>query len=476
MRISRQASKISLITLLFVVSYFTFKSALLPNRATTDEAYVINDLFVLLSSGHLTEPAYYWNGNGYQFISVTILRITGLGYSSLEWLSPLLGGLILGLLGVVATVILHEYLPREDYWAAPVFLLSIGVFGGFLLRFSESTHKRFTFALIFILFLLVFRQIIASKHQRRHHYMIFLIGFAIALFNIIWAMVYLTPIILILVISQTQLSTEKLAVSIVLFFSAVFSLAAYVPTIRIPAIYTLKVLAPFLTGTKTYTVTQTTLLEGGIAGWGPLTIAGFTFSSWFIWASGIMFVVLISAVAFLRAVIQTFVRRSNTEFEVFYLCLSGWFGAMAVMLIALGDMATFKRVVVLPAAFSSLYAFYSVHETTLISPQTRRVFMTVLVAGLLIGSVLAVPRTTLNGDRAPYDVYADGNDIKKVQWYDDYKTENGCLQSHQYIDPYISAEIFGPSDPNIIPVSPSQKSSKVYASGGKSYLSCDGRS
>ncbi|TVT94772.1 hypothetical protein [Haloferax volcanii] len=454
------------------ISYFMLLSAFHPNRVTSDENYVVNDLFVLLDTGHLSEPAAYWNGNAYQFISVTLLRVTGLNHADLELLSPLIGSLVVGLFAVVGVLVARYYVPQGQVWAGIVTPAAVMIFGGYVLRLTESTHKRFTFTLILLVYLLVARQLSKSRQTRKPYLLILGFLLAISLFNVVWSLIY--GFVAFLVLAVSKFSTGRVVAGASLVAAVSFTLSEYLPTMRIPWRYPRQILAAFLvTSPSTSASGSAGFASGMIASWEPITLVGFTFSSWFLFSSGIFFVIVVSGVVYIRAFSVVLRNWFLSAIETFYLGLSTWFLGLSAVLLVMGDVATFKRLIVLPGVFSCLYAVYLLFDSSWISPRTRRVALSVLVCGLLVGSALAIPRATLDGDPSPYDYYADQSQTSKFVWYDSYGGSDPCLRSHEFVDPYLSAEVFGPDRPNAEPSEVHRFESRVYSSGGDAYLTCD---
>lgn len=461
-QVRSRATKAVGISVCLSISYFMLRAATTANRMQRDEIYVSDDLLRVIETGHLTEPAGYGAGNGYPVITGTVLEVLGGDYSALELISPFLGAVAIGLATVIAVALLRQLDSASDPWVAIAFPATMFVFGGFTIRLAESSHKTYTYSLVFLGLLAAFSCYPIAKNDGRWRLLFLVFTSGIALFNYVWALAYGMSIVLVLTLSG--LPRDRVAVLGGIPPVVTYILPVYLPTGRINVRYIAK-----LTGQD---VAEPDVVgEVGIAAWPAVTVSGVSFSSWYVFSAGVFVVALIAGIAGLHALWR--VRADSPPIARFYVGVGVWFGLLAGAILAAGDLATFKRVIVIPASIGVLYALHTLSVTQVLTPRRRRLAMTAVVIVILAGAIVAIPRAVLDGDPAPYDYYADDNEIAKFEWWAEHAPAESCLRTHQFIDLSASHLVWGlerPGGAQPIPYDP--RTSIVYTSGRESFLSC----
>lgn len=454
------------ISFCLAVSYFMLRTAVTSDRMQRDEIYVAGDLFRVVRTGHLTEPAAYAAGQGYQAVVGVLLGVLGGGYPSLELLSPVVGVLAVGLMTLVAVGLVRRLGSPAGPWVAVAFPATLFVFAGFTVRLAESSHKTYTFSLVFVCLLTAFRCCTSSRREGRWRVLFALAVGSIALFNYVWAVAYGGAVVVALFMSD--LPRDR-----ILVLAAVPPVVAYGLPIHLPTGgINLQYVARLLTG-RSGSGGQV-VGDVGIYAWPPISVAGTTVSSWFLYTAGIFLVALIGAAAGLHALAN--LRTEASRFARFYTGVGVWFAVLAGTLLAAGDLPTFKRVLVIPGGVGVVYALHTASVSDYLSPRRRRIALTILVILLVLGAALAIPRGVLDGDPAPYDYYAEDSEKEKFEWWLDHQSspdpERTCLRTHQFVDLTASHLVWGLQQGGIEPIEYEPRMSVVYASSSEAVLTC----
>lgn len=461
-----RSAKLAVISFCLALSYFTLRAATTGDRVQRDEVIVDTDIIHLLQTGHLPEPATYSVGNGYAILSGMVLSIMDLGYPALELLSPALGALAVGVFTLIALGFVRQLRSPAGPWVALGFPASLLVFGGFTLRIAETTHKKFTFVLVYLTLLAAFRHFDPSPTDGRWRGLFVGVASAVALFNHVWAVIY--GMAAILAQFPSRITRRRAIIGGAIPLVVAYVLPVHLPTAGLNVQYA----RLFVTGILGGEITTIRVMDvGGIPGWPPISVAGLSFSSWFVYASGMFAVAAIAGVAGLHALAS--LRDDPSPFARFYVVVGAWFAVLVAVMLVANDLATFRRVIVIPGSIGVLYALHALSTTGHLSERRRRLAMTAVVAVLLLGSVLAIPRAVLDGDPAPYDYYAEDNEVAKFEWWLTHAPAESCLQTHQFVDLTASQLVWGAEREGravAVPYDPS--ANVVYASGSEAFLSC----
>lgn len=465
-RARSRSVKATVVSFCLALSYFALRTATTGDRVQRDEVYVVDDVLNVVEFGHLTEPAHYSVGNGYAVVAGVLLELGGYEYSRLELLSPLLGALFVGVLTLAGVCFVWQADVRTGPWVAIGFPAALFTFAGFTIRVAESSHKKLTYTLVFVSFLLAYTLHRTAATDRR--WRLLFVGFAsgVALFNYVWAIVYG------MAASAGQfllgLPRRRVLVAGGIPLVVAYVIPVHLPTGDLNIHYTRNVFY-LLRGVEMGS--GRALGGGGIAAWPPLTVAGVSVSSWFVYASGVFVVGVVAGVGWLHALYR--LRHDAPPLARFYVGVGAWFGALAVTMLVVGDVTTLRRIIVLPGGLGVIYALDALGTTSRLTADRRRVLLTAVVVVLLLGSALATPRGILDGGGAPYDYYADEHEIRKFEWWGAHAPVEGCLRTHQFVDLTLSRLVWGldrPGGVQGVPFDPGE--SVVYSSGREAVLSC----
>lgn len=458
--------KVAGTAILVGLSYFLLRHATTANRVQRDEVYVIDDVLHLLAAGSLPEPAAYAAGNGYALLTGIHLTVAGGTYGSLELLSPVLGALVVGCLTLIAIGIVRQFDPDLQTVAAAAFPATVFIFAGFTIRIAESSHKKYTFLLVFLALLLVARRYTDPATDRRWRLLFVAVVASIAVFNYIWGIVY--GLAAILALTRAGIPQFRSVVGGSVPMVVAFVLPVHLPTAS-PNVRYVHILVRSLQGQDPRP--GLAVGEVGISAWPAVAVGGVSVSSWFVFTAGVFVVAGVAGLGGIHAVARW--RRDDPPFARFYTIVGLWFAALGGGLLVAGDIPTFKRVIVIPGTIGVLYAGHVVGGSPRLSDDRRRQVLALLVVVLLCGSVLAIPRAVLDGEPAPYDYYADDDEEAKFEWWERYGPQPTCLQSHQFIDISLSYIVWGLDRPGgVRPVPSTPTGTVVYRSGPEAFLSC----
>lgn len=452
------------ISVSLALSYFMLRMAVTPDRMQRDEIYVGGDLLRVVETGHISEPAGYAAGQGYTAIVGVLLGVVGGEYPALEFLSPTVGVVGVAIMTLVAVALLRDLDSRAAPWAAIGVPATLFVFAGFTVRLAESSHKTFTFSLVFLGLLAAFRCYTTGGSGDRWRGLFVAFVATIAAFNYIWAVAYGGAAILAMFLSG--LPRQKVLVIGAVPPVVAYGLPLHLPTGGINLQYLRSILtrAPGDGGQVVGDV--------GISAWEPITVAGATVSSWYLYTLGVVVVAVIGAAAGVHALAR--LHDDSPALARFYTGVGVWFACLAGGLLAAGDLATFKRVIVIPGAIGVLYALHTLSVTPSLTPRRRRIALNVIVLILVVGAVLGVPRGVLDGDPAPYDYYAEESEKAKFEWWLANDPPNRtCLRTHQFVDLTTSHLVWGlERRGGVEPIEFEPRMSIVYASSQEAFLTC----
>lgn len=466
--ITARTVKLTAISFLVTLSYFMLRAGVTADRVQRDEVLVIYDLSFIVRFDRLPEPASYGVGNGYALLTGVLLDVLDYGYPALELLSPVVGACVVGVITLCAVAIVREVRPRVGPWVAIGFPASLLVFAGFTVRIAETTHKKYTFALTFVALLVTFVHYRKNMTDDRIRLLFMGLVSSIALFNYVWAIVY--GFVAILAQFTTSIPRLRAVLGGGTPLVVAYVLPVYLPTAWLNVDYT----QIFITLLRGKHVASIRILDvGGITDWPVVQVLGVPVSTWFVYAYGIFAVAVVAGLAGIHALSRF--RDEPTPFVRFYTVIGLWFTFVIGMMLVAGDLATFRRVLVIPGAVGVTYALYtlSLPSTDVLTERRKRIAMQAIIIVLLVGSVLAIPRAVLDGGLAPYDYYAEENEVSKFEWWDDHAPLVNCLQTHQFVDLTASQMVWGidrVQRTTAVPYDP--RNHVVYESGPEAFLSC----
>ncbi|WP_135664236.1 hypothetical protein [Halorhabdus rudnickae] len=388
---------------------------------------------------------------------------------------------------------------------------AIFVFGGFIFRIRETSHKTFTFTFVFLGLYAIYR-LLEDDSDPRFAVVAGVALFAVSFTNFIWGVIYGGAIVAALFLSR-RTGLRYGSLSLIPLIGAVVATRLSTTRITIPY-FENTILGPLQSlfsgaddgghkdsapeQTPTPTEQQPTPTEqtpgGGQSADGPTvemldrpglfqsgsrsalnnindwpSVAGV--SSWFIAVAGIFVVAGLSAASLALAAVSFF-RRRSTPLGKLFLAVSIALGSATVVLYVVGDFATLKRTIVVPGILGTLYWTWMLSQDRLpeelgVLSHRRDTVLKVTFVVLLLGSILAVPRATLDEQLTPYDMYADRADQSKIEWAGEFGSD--CVQTHQQLDDVIAAKL---DTSPIHPVPYRASDHLVYDAGGPAILTC----
>lgn len=462
--------KITVSVSFLILTYFVTLATILPHRAFNDEALFAGDIHTLLVEGHFSTSVSYYNGSAYQIISASILKITGLGYQDLEYMSPIIGAILTSIIIVSIYKIYISVSSDPLWWVFLIFLPTLMVYPGYVKRVRQSTHKIFTFTLLFLILMLVTYVVISRHSDRRYNVLISIFLFGIVILNYVWALVYTALTIALLLLNKDNRRLRTIA-----FFGSIFMIVyvcvGYLPTIYSPGDFFREFTATILFGGggTSATAAQSTSL---ISRWPAITILGYKFSAWYIYILGIVFTGALTALANINIAL-TYLRKRRVPvfyWVVFIIC--GTFAGMGVLFIAAADIATLKRIIVVPGAFGMLYwAVYFSNEPPEVLQKNKKIIISIILMILIVSTALSLPRVMLDGNNKPLDYYVEDSQIQKMEWYHTYQSmDEGCLKPTDKLDSQTLVKLYGDY---INPDLPNGPTNKVYSSSSSQNLICD---
>lgn len=497
---------------LLVSAYLTTIYKVRGFRATTDEGLVAADIQRILHTGEISNLNYF-SGTGYQTVSSIVLSVTGSPYNSLQYLSPLIATLAFAVFFVCGVLIIRRYdIPKELTLVS--FALSIFIFGGFVSRIVESTHKKYTFVLVF-LSLMVAHRLLTSDHDRRHYVPLFLLLAAISLYNYVWAAVYTATV------GVGFILTRKWNAKAFVLATAVGFLGILAPRVNPATKYHYRYinmykraasrmtsliygLLPFGSNTRQesqkptggssspnsgpdtspdpsngtenvvpvhqsvptynteYTGSTIDIILSQINEWPALSFLGFSVSVWYLYVAGIAALAGLSVLAVLGSVWLVW-RHQDVAIAPQYLGITSVMGVFFVIFVVLGDVATLKRIIVLPGVFAVLVLPVFASRTSSLSAHRVAV---VLVAITVLGAALAVPRTLPDGNSSPVDMYAEESELATADWTNQFGSSQPCYK----VTENVLASTLNKRYSDSVKVFESGYADKIYSSGADSGL------
>jgi len=471
--------KVLLIAVSLYLCYIAVMSAILPFRVTTDEGEPMIDIHTLIEAGSQQGSFSYLNGPAYQTGTATVLRVLGLSPIDTEVLSPFIGGVVLGEIGIILFLIYREESVNRPWWGASGFLPVMLVIPGLINRLRETSHKAFTFSLVLLGLLLAYYEIKRHPDIRRY-VIVILIFISISILNYIWGLTYGILISILLISGRSRPILAVLPVIIP------YTLMTNLPSIPIEIGYFLRILNSLISTSGTASGggsgSAAGTASGGsssaielIAAWPAIDIRLITVSTWFIWASGIFFIALLTAIAFFR-VILTYIRSNKiSSLGLMLVVVSIYHGSLTLVLFTAGDIATVKRMIIIPGLFGVLYVavqLASIENNGDLKRSFPKLNATTAIVGMMIIFIvfagLATPRVMLDGNQKPIDTYATENELEQVNWLSKY--QSGCAHGVGWIDNRLGNKITGDRLPVVTEVGMRPK--VIYSSGDNGVVVC----
>ncbi|WP_148708213.1 hypothetical protein [Haloferax sp. Atlit-12N] len=450
------------------ITYFLWAQNTHYFRAITDEQFVAYDIYYISQYPHLLDPIYQ-SGLAFQMESGITMRILGTSYGFWELWTPIYGVFTLSF---IAIAFLSIYRRTSDGPSWGFLLPSVGVFvfPVFIKRMMETTHKAHSYILIFLLFISIFEYL--QTDDRRFVIIGACACVGIALTNYVWGAIWSGFFITSLLSHQNirQFSQYDVTASIAVGISAYLS-PAYLPGTGFHERYiTQKARQLFISEQQT-AAAPSGKATSLISGWPTIDVLGIEFSVWFIYSFGTLFVATLTAIAGLFALREWYMT-DHSPTERFTIVIFGYVSLVCLLLLAAGDLATFKRLIVIPGVFGLFYIAY--RQPNLLqqipiqsSIGWKNLTLVCILIILVISSGFAVKRTVLDGTGQPYDHYAEKNQVDKIQWMGEYNTD--CIQIHNKVDKVLASKLIFEKQ-GYIEYNPSADT--IYHSGDNGYLTC----
>lgn len=472
----RREEKILITSFNTILSYLLILTTAFPYRASNDEATPALDIHHLLNEGSILGVFEYSNGSAYQTGTTVILRLTGLEYIDTSWLSPIIGSFVLVFTLAMTRSVYNTVTDGGSTFAFAAIIPSIIVFPGYISRVRQTTHKGYSFTMIFLLLFITTVLVYRSNERSRWSVLAAVPILAFPFFNFYWAIIYTSIILISMIAAQKEfLQGSRLLLTL--------HLVAYIVIYYLPTtLFRPGSLQNRLFGGITQTARTVQLAGpneslnaadvtvGLISQWPTVTVGGISFSIWFVYTTGILFVGTLTAMSALICTLQM-IKRRTPKFGYQFISFILLFLLLMGFLFAIGDMSTFKRVIIFPGLVGCLYwaIIFSgdkiSYPRALNLPQEhRKKILAMTFAILLITSALAVPRITLDGNNKPLDKYAQDTQLEKLRWYAKYSS--GSIYVTESLDRPFAQRVVGER----VSVWRGSEHNIIYANGVKGTL------
>lgn len=442
-------------------------------RATNDETLVASDLLTIMKTGSI-ETLGYKSGFAFQFLTTTLLRISGLNVEALQWLSPLIGLLVFGALFLLATNFASRY---TSNWLSHVIIVSsFLLFPGFFNRIWETSHKKYTLLLSFLILYTAYMHIQRSDQDQRLLIVTVILFAGINSFNYIWSLVYGAVVGVVFLYSYSSRESIVMLIAGIagLISPAVNNLTRYHQVYlqfvrqRISSLLTLFGIgqAPDSPNASTpngstppnasapngstppnasggdmagSTAPTTPIPDGSsstanipdnpilakLVRWGSSEIFGFNVQRWLIHFISI-FVSALSAIIAGGFLLKQLINREQDEYDLFQLAVLTVTGGFFILFLVIGDEATLKRIVVFPGILSVWYVTLRVIPS--ISSHQWEQILRGAFAVLIVSSLLAAtPRYLPDGGYEPTDSFVGPQESAAVEWIG--AAESSCFRA-----------------------------------------------
>ena len=432
--------KILVITVLVIISSFLLREGLLPLRVFIDESNPASSIYHIQSAGHLAEPSNYRPGYGFPILGYILMLFTGLEYLSFEWVSPLLAAIPIIVLVILFTIAQNS-IAGDNWWSVPALGASILIFASFVTRLTETTHKSYTFTLVFISLYIAHRTVSGTSDVRMNAVYIVICG-AISSFNYIWGAIY-GGIIGMVFITNLMLENENSNVQS--FLTAIvpvmipYTISNYLPTSKLHILYFQSVFLSAVSklSGQSYGSANVRGASTGISVWPTIQIGHANVNMWYIYTFGIFMVAILSMLSSIYCILLLLNSSKSPKFSQTYLPVAVGTGLLAIFLLISGDIATFKRVITIPGIFGVVLYYNLLGTPSSLIPSirhNREILARITMIILILGAVAATPRTIHDGSVSPYDLYYNESETKSLTWLDNHRETSGYLQVDQHRD------------------------------------------
>lgn len=401
-------------------------------RVMGDEANLSLDIFTLMAEGQVSDFVYQ-SGQAYITFVPLFLKVLGLPMAATNTLGPFVAAVAFT---TMMAFLLSIYSGESNsLWGFVAIPFGVFVFGGFIAVLTETTHKTFIYTLVFALLFLLWRYY-TNRHDRRDIVLFVVFLTSISFFSILWGMMYWLVFTVPVFLRAGNRGTIQ--VMYLVPGLAIYAIGTYMPTVRSPMAYV---------AARVFTPSTRTASSGGaslFAGWPTVSILGQSVSSWFLYASGVLLIGVITGLSFVLASHKLYRQRGNASFSNVLVLLLPLFGVVLVFFLALGELATVRRLLVFPGVLGLLYwqGYLDTASRTLGAVDVGKMLVTVTVILFCIMAVAAIPRMTLDGHNKPYDNYADDGDIARAGWIAEYPSGD-CLLTTERIDRNTALKVYG---------------------------------
>ena len=426
----KYAYKLILSGILLSQSILVLIDAILPIRGFNDEIAPYHDIGNILVFDSIGGGVYP-NGNLYQIQTASLLRVTGLELNDLQLLSPYIGGLVLGLIVVSLYLIVRRVTNVTWYASVPLICVPF-MFPGFLNRIRMTSHKQLTIGLVFVLISVVFKYCVDRRARLgpRWFLLYLVLALAIAMSNYIWAVVYITPLVPLLVADRHYREFGR-SVRMVAIPYLFILLSTQLPTIRKSTEwFRFHLLFPLLGRKVPSSAPATDILQtqtsgatgplGKIALWPAISVADIQISMWWIFTSGTFFVSLCTVFGVVGYCIRSY-RNKTIPIDHLFISITAFSGLLFTGLIFVGGLATYKRIIFMPGAVTAAYWVYLFerykHSISIFQIGNTTVKVIAVIGLLVLLSVAGIPKAMPNDSISPYDKYTDEADYTTAEWY-----------------------------------------------------------
>jgi hypothetical protein len=472
----KRVLKVLSVTTSLLTSFLALRWREFGLRITTDENNVIRDIQTIFIEGVLAPPTQYFPGNSYPIMASTILKLFGAdSWLDLDWIAPVVGTVSFIIICLITINIFRDS-DSKMVWAAGFTPLVLWCFSGFINRLTEATHKPFTFLITFLLLYLGYRIGISDRLETRLLLIFSFLAAALSTYNYVWGSVYCTVALVVLFftsgLKRWDIARNTVIATAVLY--TVLFIPLVLPTATLHVTYFLLFVRSISGSFSAETDSSSPSAagdEGSLAGWDTIDVFGAEISVWFFHVSGILLSTLVAAIAGIVTIAAIARGIDDQRFARVYLAIGVIYSTLVAAIIVAGDIATFKRIIVVPALFGVLYTVHYMHRSVSVSNRQRRILLSALVISFLIAAPLALPRVLLNGEIAPTDTYAGDSQVSKIEWYHGYQSD--CLLTYDELDFRVSGKLSGLNPvATTAEVPVNETDSVVYTAGEGDFLTC----
>lgn len=485
--------KVFAVLLFAAITHIVFVYQVTAYRIVDDERDYLPDVVEILNQGSVS-VLNYPHGSLPQIYTAMIIQVTGGNIHTYQWSAPTVG---ISILFASTILISSSFGKGRGRWVgAAGCLCAMYIFASYINRLMSLLHPKYTLLMFFLLVWCFAR--LSFGGAKRIAFLTVLGGFVISTSNTLWPKIYVIVIAIMFVLANPiGIRTLVLAVVSIEVFSATLTTffplyKPYMPLIHIVLKFTSSILGPQGTGpqnpaspgpqnpaspsgTRPGVAIEAT---SAIAQWPTLSLAGIEISWAYVFTVGIPLVVILGVMGAAISVGHFFNSAGPSEFlsaPKYYLdrlFVGAGAGFVLLYLTAFGfnDVDTLRRISVLPATVIVIYVLrrLSVGKMARLPGSLHKEHVVVIIfTFLLIGGLLATPRTIRDGQFNPYDESADFESVRALQFYvtntpgsaDSYGVHSSDQNFHRLL-------VLFPSISEIPSFSNVKTADKVYTSGG----------